>query len=216
MRTLARAILKLIGWRMVGSVPGPRCVLIGAPHTSNWDFPLALLAFWSLPIRARWVGKHTLFRPPFGWLMRRLGGIPLNREETTDFVPTVVEWFEREPELTLVIAPEGTRSLKDHWRSGFYWIAHGAGVPIALGFVDYARREGGVGASFMPTGNVEADMARIRAFYADKTGRHPEQESAIRLRAPEGSKPAPVGAQAASPGRGSGTGDGQAGSARSG
>jgi len=180
-KRIADAILRLIGWRMVGQAPHG-CVLIGAPHTSNWDFPLALLAFWSLGIDCRWVGKHTIFRRPFGWVMRALGGIPLNRQTTRDFVPEVVRWFEEDPELTLVIAPEGTRSRREHWRSGFYWIACGAGVPIVLGFLDYATKTGGIGDVVGPTGDVEADMARIRAFYADKRGLHPEQTSPITLR----------------------------------
>lgn len=182
MRIFALVILKLAGWRIVGEIPGPKSVLIGAPHTSNWDLFIALLTFWTLSIPARWVGKHTIFRWPIGGLLRRLGGIPLDRTTTRDFVRQVVEWFERESELTLVIAPEGTRSRRDHWRSGFYWIAHGAGVPIALGFADYANRIGGIGESFMPTGDTEADMERICAFYADKTGKHPEKRSPVRLR----------------------------------
>jgi len=181
MKILSRAILAVVRWRLVGQVPGPRCVLIGAPHTSNWDFPLALLVIWGLGIKAKWVGKHTLFRRPFGGLMRALGGIPLDREATRDFVPQVVEWFDRASELTIVIAPEGTRSKTDRWRSGFYWIAHGAGVPIALGFADYANRVVGIGDSFMPSGDMEADMERIRAFYADKTAKHPEKLSEMRL-----------------------------------
>jgi len=182
MKRLADAILRVIRWRMVGEVPGPKCVLIGAPHTSNWDFPIALLAFWWLRIDARWVGKHTLFKRPFGWLMRRLGGIPLDRERTRDFVSEVVGWFEHEESLVLAIAPEGTRGHTDCWRTGFYWIAHGAGVPIALGFLDYARRTAGIGESFMPAGDIEADMDRIRAFYADKTAKHPEKAGSIRVR----------------------------------
>jgi 1-acyl-sn-glycerol-3-phosphate acyltransferase len=181
MRRAANLILKLAGWRVVGEPPRPQCVLIGAPHTSNWDFVFALLAFWSLEIDCRWVGKHTIFRPPFGWLMRQLGGIPLNRTTTSDFVPDVVAWFKREPDLTLCIAPEGTRSRKDHWRSGFYWIAHGAGVPIGLGFLDYEKRVGGIGETIMPTGDIEADMERIRGFYADVIGKHPENLSPIRV-----------------------------------
>lgn len=182
MGVISRGILKLIGWRMVGELPGPKSVVIGAPHTSNWDFPLALLAFWSVPIPARWIGKHTIFRRPFGWLMRCLRGIPLDRANSKDFVKEVVGWFEEEEELTLALAPEGTRSRKDHWRSGFYWIAHGAGVPIVLGFLDYSTRTGGIGGSFVPSGDIEADMQIIRDFYADKVGKHPEQLSPIRLR----------------------------------
>lgn len=187
MQRLARLILELIGWRMVGEIPAPKAVLIGAPHTSNWDFPLALLAFWALDIDARWVAKHTIFRPPFGGLLRALGGIPLDRERTTDFVPANVELFEREDALVLAIAPEGTRSRTERWRSGFYWIAHGAGVPIALGFLDYGRRVGGIGGLLFPSGDVEADMERIRAFYADKTAKHPEKVGPVALPAPAGS-----------------------------
>lgn len=181
-RRLAKALLKLAGWRTVGETPGPRSVIIGAPHTSNWDFPLALLCFWSVPIPARWVGKHTIFRRPFGRLLRRLGGIPVDRAHTADFVRVIVEAFERESEFSLVLAPEGTRSRRDHWRSGFYWIAHGAGVPLALGFANYADRTVGIGDAFMPSGDIEADMERIRVFYADKRGRRPEKESSIRVR----------------------------------
>jgi len=183
MKRISKLILRLVGWRMVGEVPGPQCILIGAPHTSNWDFILAILAFWALGIDGRWVGKHTIFRRPFGGFMRRLGGIPLNRSTTHDFVPEVVEWFEREPELTLCIAPEGTRSRKDYWRSGFYWIAHGAGVPIALGFLDYENRVGGIGDSFIPTGDIKADMKRVRRFYSGLHGKYPEKLSPVRVRA---------------------------------
>lgn len=182
MKLVSDWILRLARWRMIGEVPRPQCVLIGAPHTSNWDFVLVLLGFWSLGIDGRWVGKHTIFRRPFGGLMRCLGGIPLNRDTTRDFVPDVVGWFEREPQLSLCIAPEGTRSRTDYWRSGFYWIAHGAGVPIALGFLDYENRVGGIGESFMPTGDIEGDMERIRAFYAGLGGRHPEKHGPVRVR----------------------------------
>ncbi len=193
MRRFARGILRLAGWRVVGDVPRPKCVLIGAPHTSNWDFPLAILGLWALGVEARWVGKHTLFRRPFGWIMRRLGGIPLDRDRTRHFVREVVGWFEREPALCLVIAPEGTRSRREAWRTGFYWIAHGAGVPIGLGFLDFARKELGVGDVLVPTGDIEADFERLRAFYADKTGKHPEQLSPIRVRPPAPPDPSPPG-----------------------
>lgn len=182
MRALSRAVLRLVRWRLHGEPPPAKCVIIGAPHTSNWDFPMALLTLWSLSIPAKWVGKHTLFRRPFGWVMRGLGGISLDRDRTRDFVSQVVDWFEREPELALVIAPEGTRSKTEHWKSGFYWIAHGAGVPIILGYVDYGRRELGLGEQILPTGDIEADFVRIRAFYAEKTGRHPAKVGEIRPR----------------------------------
>lgn len=181
MQRIGNAILRLIGWRMVGEAPR-QCVIIGAPHTSNWDFPLAILAFWSLGADCKWVGKHTLFRWPFGWFMRRLGGIPLNRSTTKDFVSEVVTWFEDDPDLKLVIAPEGTRSKKGFWRSGFYWIANGAGVPIVLGFVDYEKKVGGFGPAIVPTGDSEADMDRLREFYSGVHGKRPDKLSPIRLR----------------------------------
>jgi 1-acyl-sn-glycerol-3-phosphate acyltransferase len=182
MRRLSLWILRLIGWRMEGELPGPKCVLIGAPHTSNWDFPIAMLLFWSLEVDARWVGKHTIFRWPTGWLMRALGGIPLDRTNTENFVDQIVDRFNTYDRLVLAIAPEGTRKHTDYWRSGFYWIAHGAGVPIALAYADYSCKVGGIGPSLMPSGDIEADMDKIRAFYADKVGKHPEKLGSIRLR----------------------------------
>lgn len=182
---LGRGLLSLCGWRVRGEAPSlKKYVLIGAPHTSNWDFPVGILALWALRIPGRWVGKHTLFRPPFGWIMRRLGGIPLDRARTRNFVPRMVEEFHRREELVLLIAPEGTRSRTPRWRSGFYHIAHGAGVPIVLGFADYRRREVGIGPRVRPTGDPGADMAKLRAFYADKTAKRPEKASPIRVEPP--------------------------------
>jgi 1-acyl-sn-glycerol-3-phosphate acyltransferase len=182
MRRLSLWVLRLIGWRMEGQLPGPKCVLIGAPHTSNWDFPIGLLLFWSLDIDAHWVAKHTIFRWPIRGLLRALGGIPLDRTNTENFVDQMVERFALSERLVFALAPEGTRKHTDYWRSGFYWIAHGAGVPIALAYADYARKVGGIGPSFVPTGDIESDMEKIRAFYADKVGKHPEKLGSIRLR----------------------------------
>lgn len=193
MHKLSLLILRLIGWRMEGQLPGPRCVLVGAPHTSNWDFPLAMLLFWSLRIDANWVGKHTIFRWPLGGLMRWLGGIPLDRENTENFVPQIVERFHTSDRLILALAPEGTRSHTGYWRSGFYWIAHGAGVPVALAWVDYESRTGGIGPSIIPSGDIEADMEKIRAFYSKKVGKRPEKSGKIRVRpAKAGAGPEPV------------------------
>lgn len=179
MRRFCNLVLGLFGWKAVGSLPGPKCVLIGAPHTSNWDFPLALLCLGALGIEGHWIAKHTIFRPPLGWLMRRLGGIPLNRETTKDLVPRVVEAFNARESLVILLAPEGTRSRTEGWRTGFYYIAHGAGVPIALGFVDYPNKRCGIGPSVEPTGDLEGDMGRMREFYADKSGKRREREGPI-------------------------------------
>lgn len=164
--------------------PDPRYVAIGAPHTSNWDFPVAILTMAALEMDARWVGKHTLFRWPFGPLMRALGGVPVDRRKSQNFVQQVVERMRSESEFVLVIAPEGTRSRTRRWKTGFYHIAHGSEVPIALGFLDFARRRAGIGGWFRPSGDLEADMTRIREFYADKTGKRPEQEGPVRVRSP--------------------------------
>lgn len=181
--SLSRAILRLLGWRVEGNLPDtPKYVVIGAFHTTNWDFPLMLLLKSAIGLKVRWVGKHSLFRWPLGWLMRRLGGIPVDRRSPHNYVEQIVDAFRRRDELILVIAPEGTRKKTEYWKTGFYYIALGAGVPIALGFADYPRKVGGIGVSFMPTGDFEADLAQIRAFYADKRGLHTEKQGEIRIR----------------------------------
>ncbi len=183
MRSLSRFILRLFGWKIVGQPPSePKFVLIGAHHTSNWDLPLAMLVLWALEIDARWVAKHTIFRGPAAWFFRRMGGVPLNRETTENFVESVVEEFDRRDEFVLVIAPEGTRSRVDFWRTGFYYIALQARVPIAWGFVDFMRKGGGVGPLLWPSGDLEADLAKMREFYAEKTGKRPEKHGEIRAR----------------------------------
>jgi 1-acyl-sn-glycerol-3-phosphate acyltransferase len=177
-------LLKLFGWRTEGSLAGvPKCVLVVAPHTSNWDFPVMLALAVALRIKATWMGKHTLFRPPLGWLMRRLGGLPINRSARQKVVEQAVESFRERERLVLAILPEGTRKRTPYWKSGFYHIAVGAQVPIALGYADYRRKVGGIGRVFMPSGDVDADMAIIREFYSGMTGKRPEQFGEIRLKA---------------------------------
>jgi 1-acyl-sn-glycerol-3-phosphate acyltransferase len=178
----ARWLLGLLGWRVEATLPAvPKYVVIGAPHTSNWDFPYGVLAMWAIGFRYRWIGKHTLFRWPFGGLMRALGGIPVDRRARHNFIGQMREIFAREPELVLIITPEGTRRRTEHWKSGFYYIARAAQVPIALGFIDYRGKRIGVGPSFTPSGDIAADMAVIRAFYADKIGRYPAHQGEIRI-----------------------------------
>jgi 1-acyl-sn-glycerol-3-phosphate acyltransferase len=182
MRWLARTWYRLRGWKMVGQKPAiPKCVVLGAPHTSNGDFFafLAVASHFDLP--ARYIGKHTLFRPPFGGLMRRLGGIPVRRDSKQGLVAQVTAAFEHARSMALVIAPEGTRGRADHWKSGFYRIATAAGVPIVCGFVDHSTKTLGLGPTIFPSGDIEADMNQIRAFYSGKTGKHPERTTPIRL-----------------------------------
>ncbi|MCA9709828.1 MAG: lysophospholipid acyltransferase family protein [Myxococcales bacterium] len=176
--------LRRQGWRVVGQPPTPRrFVLVGAPHTSNWDLPYMLAFGWIYGVRIHWMGKHTLFRPPLGWVMQRLGGIAIDRRSPHGIVEQMAQRFADADELVLAIPPEGTRSRVEYWKSGFYEIAKAAGVPIVLGFLDYGAKEGGIGPSLRPSGDVVRDMDFVRAFYRGKAGKHPEAWAEPRLRA---------------------------------
>jgi len=171
LRLLAIATLRLIGWRGIGETPErQRFVLIAAPHTSNWDFPLMLLVVLQLRLRLYWMGKHSLFSFPFRGLMRWLGGIPIDRSRNHNTVDQVVQLYRQQDELVVLIPPEGTRKRVERWKTGFYHIANNAEVPIMLGYLDVSRHEAGLADYFQPTGDLEADMREIRAFYADKRG----------------------------------------------
>jgi 1-acyl-sn-glycerol-3-phosphate acyltransferase len=177
------ALAAAIGWRVdVPERPPARCVIVGAPHTSNWDLPLTLLLMLAAGLRLRWVGKESLFRGPFGWALRKLGGIPIDRRTTENFVEQMVGTFRSQESLRIAISPEGTRKNAPHWRAGFYYIALGARVPVVLGYADYRRRIVGLGPTLHPTGDIDADFELIRRFYAGIVGRHPERQGAIRAR----------------------------------
>jgi 1-acyl-sn-glycerol-3-phosphate acyltransferase len=172
---LARRILALFGWRLVGALPAtPKYVIIAAPHTSNWDFIVAILAAAAFGLRINFMMKDELFRPAWGWFFRALGGIPINRRSNNNVVQQMVQRFAERERLALVIPPEGTRSKVTKWKTGFYYIALGAGVPILLGFADFARKQVGFGPLITPTGDIEADLAGIRAFYSGIVGKRPE------------------------------------------
>jgi 1-acyl-sn-glycerol-3-phosphate acyltransferase len=180
---LAIRLLRLFGWRVVLWRPMPaKSVVVFYPHTSNWDFAIGLLAKWGTGIFFRFVGKHTLFETPFGPLFRRWGGIPVNRRDPADFVATMRREFDAQASFHLAIAPEGTRSRTEHWKSGFYRLAVGEGVPVGLAFIDRPRRLIGVGAWIDLEGDPGVDLERIRAFYADKVGWRPERAGPIRFR----------------------------------
>ena len=177
MRALSVFLLRLRGWRIAGQFPDiPKYVLIAAPHTSNWDFPLTLGVCFALRAKLYWMGKHTLFWGPMGPLMRWLGGIPVRRSRSNSLVQQMVEVYQRSAKLVVAIPPEGTRQRVKEWKTGFYHIACGAQVPVVLAYMDYARKECGFGPVFYPTGDIEADMLKIRAFYQDKTGKYPDQQ----------------------------------------
>ncbi len=183
---IAGFILRLFGWT-VGSLPPnyPKMVVIGAPHTSNWDGLIMVLFALVLRVRLEWVGKHTLFRFPFGSLMRLAGGVPLNRSTTKNAVDQAIQVFNERDKMALVVAPEGTRGKVDYWKTGFYYIALGAKVPIVMGYVDYGRKRAGLGPAVIPSGDIEADLEHFRAFYADITPRHPEKKGIIALPPPK-------------------------------
>ena len=165
-RLLGRTLLAIGGWRIEGEFPDRAKVLaIVAPHTSNWDFPLGIAAVYALGLRVRFLGKHTLFYPPLGWLMRWLGGTPVIRHAPQGAVAQVVEVFQREPAIFLAIAPAGTRTRRTPWRSGFYYMAHAAGVPILPIAFDGARRAIRLFAPFEPSGDYAADLPRLMALY---------------------------------------------------
>jgi len=179
---LSRWILRLIGWELDDNLPpGQKFLVIGAFHTSNWDFPLVLLGMGGLGLRPRWVGKDSLFRGLPGRLMKLMGGIPVVRGARRNFVQQIVDLYNASERLVITLAPEGTRSKTTHWKSGFYYIARGAGIPIALGYLDYATRRVGIGGWFVPSGDLQADMDVIRAFYRDKRGRYPDNHGEVRL-----------------------------------
>ena len=181
---LAQAILRLIGWRVEVNLPvASKYVLVGAPHTSGWDLFYALLLMQAAGIKLHFIGKDTLFRWPLGGPMCWLGGIPVNRQGRNQFVQQIVEAFDRYDEFVVAIAPEGTRGKADHWKTGFYYIALGANVPIALGFIDSRTKTVGIGPAFMPSGDLQADFEVIKAFYAGKTGLRPARQGEVKLRA---------------------------------
>ncbi len=171
LRSFSRLMLALTGWKIRGGeLEHQRCVLIGAPHTSNWDFPLMIMAVLALRLRVFWMGKHTLFPFPFAGLMKWLGGIPIDRSRPHNVVRETVRQYEQHDELIVLVPPEGTRSKVERWKTGFYHIASNAGVPILLGYVDAGKKEAGFADFYQPSGNVEQDLAEIRKFYAGKKG----------------------------------------------
>ena len=175
MAGFGRLVLALLGWKIEGSIPDvPRLVAIVAPHTSNWDFVVGLAAVLALRLDARWLGKHTIFRPPFRGLLAWLGGIPIDRAAATDVVDQAGAAFRASDRLLLALAPEGTRRKVAKWKSGFHRIARVAGVPILLASFDYRTRVIELGPVFTPTDDFEADLAAILPRFTSAMARHPD------------------------------------------
>jgi len=183
LKQFATICLKLFGWSVDQRLPEEnKYVLIVAYHTSNWDFIVGIFAMWAMGERFYWVAKHTLFWGPFAYLFRFLGGIPVDRRAHHGFIAKMVEQFNNRDVMKLTVVPEGTRSRVSYWKTGFYYIAMEARVPIALAYMDYANKMVGVGQTLYPTGDINRDIEVIRQFYHDKTGKHPEKQGAIRLK----------------------------------
>ena len=173
LRAFSRAFLQCTGWTIEGSLPAnaQKSVLIAAPHTSNWDLPYTLMTAFALRLNIYWMGKSSLFRWPCGGLMRWLGGIPVQRDSANNLVAASAQAIrDADGPLQLVLSPEGTRSQVRHWRSGFYYIAREAQVPIVMAYLDFGGKRCGLGPAFVPSGDLAADMAHIQAFYAPFRG----------------------------------------------
>ncbi len=183
----AKLWLKFFGWKAVGTVPSlTHCIFIAAPHTSNWDLPHTIAVCWALDMRISWVGKSSLFKFPFVTFLKWMGGVPVIRDQKLSQVQRIAETLKREKKMFLVISPPGTRTKMDHWKSGFYHISREANVPVLCGFLDWSKKEGGIGPLVTPTGDVKLDMDKIREFYGPINGRFPAQMSDMKLKEENG------------------------------
>jgi len=177
MQKLASFVLKIIGWKISGQIPEDikKVVLIQAPHTSFWDFVIGRIVFWHYGYNIKLLIKKEAFKWPFGGMMKSLGGIPVNRKKNEKMVDAVARMLDEQENIVLVITPEGTRKRVDNWKRGFYYIAIKAEVPIALGWIDYPDKRGGIGPLLYPTGDFDKDFKEIEDFYRGYRGKHPER-----------------------------------------
>lgn len=183
MGKFAALVLRLIGWKSVFTPPpGPKSVVLVYPHTSNWDFPLGVLFKSKHQVAINWAGKDSLFRWPLRSWFLQLGGVPINRREASGMIRQLVGEFEQRDSFCMCITPEGTRSMTDHWKTGFYRLALEAKVPVGLGFMDYGKKEVGIGKWVTLTGDEEADLQMLRDYYADKKAFAPEKAGEIRFK----------------------------------
>ncbi len=170
----AKLILKLTGWRMVGTLPDlPKFILIGAPHTSNWDAFYGFAGLASIGLKVKWMAKHTLFPKPIRGLLTTLGGVPIDRRASQGTVDQTINAVNESEQIVLIITPEGTRTYVEKWKTGFYHIAIACKIPIQTGFVDYPKKSMGFGPLIEPSGDMNADLKKIETFYMEKQGKHP-------------------------------------------
>ena len=178
LRKFSVFFLKAKGWKIEGTLPdgASKCVFIAALHTSNWDLPYTLMVAFALQVNIYWMGKQSIFTFPFGGLMRWLGGIPVNRSSSTNLVAASAQALRNaDGPVQLVIPPVGTRSKTPYWKTGFYYIALEANVPILMAYMDYHKKISGIGPMLHPTGDIEKDMAIVKAFYAPFKGKNAAQ-----------------------------------------
>ena len=174
---ISKLFFKISGWEQVGHLPKEikKCVMIAAPHTSNWDIIFARAAFYLMDIQVRFTVKKEAMSFPSGPLLKAMGALPVDRSKNNSLVDQMIRILNESEEMVIMITPEGTRKYQPRWRKGFYFTAEGAHVPIVLGYLDYAKKEAGVGPIIYPSGDIEGDLEKIKAFYRTKTGKYPEQ-----------------------------------------
>jgi 1-acyl-sn-glycerol-3-phosphate acyltransferase len=177
MPTISKIVLFCIGWKVKGKLPDiHKYVIIAAPHTSNWDYFFTILTAFVLKVQIYAMGKKSLTQGPFGPIMKWLGIIPIDRSKSNNIVELTIQQFNISEKLIIIVPPSGTRKKVAYWKTGFYYIALGAKVPISLGFIDYGRKIGGIGPLFYPTGDIDADMKIIKQFYADIKGKNQDKQ----------------------------------------
>jgi len=171
LRLLCVPVVWLRGWRKSGPLPDvKKCIIVVAPHTSNWDFPIGISFVLWFRIKAFWLGKVQLFRWPFGAMFRWFGGIAVDRSKKNDLVKQVADLFAANDKLWIAVTPEGTRSRVEKWKTGFYYMALEAKVPLALAHIDYGKKTVGIDRLMEPSGDLEKDLAEIQAYYAEIRG----------------------------------------------
>lgn len=177
MKLISKFILKITSWSIVGGIPADikKCLVVMAPHTSMWDFIWGRLAFWALDVKAKFLMKKEMFNPVFKPFLLWMGGIPIDRSKSSNTVEAIADLFNHYDSLCITVTPEGTRKLNPDWKKGFYYIALQAEVPIALGFLDYEKKEGGIGKLIIPSGDFENDFKIVEDFYRGHKAKHPEK-----------------------------------------
>lgn len=176
MKLISKLIFFIASWKVIGDPPKQKkFVMIAAPHTSNWDFVYARAAFFIMGIPLKYTIKKELFFFPLGWILKTLGGIPIDRSKRSNTVDAMADLFNQYNELAILVTPEGTRSYSEKWKKGFYYVAQKANVPISLGYLDYSKKHAGIGPLIHPSGNYEEDLETIQSFYCQITPKYPEK-----------------------------------------